>query len=362
MLKNSFIIFSLLVLTLSLVPANVFAKENGEVKIDQRNSGEIRKILNNIRDKDPQKPETKGLNKDNKNQLSSNQRDLQIKFNLKNKKIKLQNKDKGDIQIGIPESQKMDSVDIVDNRVIYSGKESKTDIIVESIDGGIRQIINIKDSTAPNFYDFPVDLEKDDNLILNKDGSAAVIRPYTKEEKEKIPKNVPEGIEIPDKTAKLLIAKPWAKDANGKDLKTWYTIAGNNLRQNIDLNGAVFPVVADPIWCGNAINSVNWIRRNDMWSASVNPTWCGAWGSVQQPWDAWVEAYNKTNSCARWSGWTCIARPWNKQWNTNQYWSMYNQFVCHAEFARGWKPDWVWNLEPARPDRGYLGFIQNNCN
>ncbi len=46
--------------------------------------------------------------------------------------------------------------------------------------------------------------------------------------------------------------------------------------------------------------------------------------------------------------------------NPTKYQSMYNQFLCHADFARGFKTPW--NLEPARQDKGYAGFVASGCN
>jgi hypothetical protein len=357
---------SVLVLTLSVLtaPISANAQDSKDLKINQKSQKDTSKILDNLKQKDPQKLESQKLerNRNDQNELNSDQKDLKVKFDLKNKKVKLSSTDKGETSINIPNKNELDSVDIVDNKVVYSGKNSKIDVVVESIDGGIRQVINIKDSSAPSFYDFPVELGTGDKLELTENGGAIITTKNPKPLDFSI-KDIPKDLDQKtidqiksNRSVKTTIAKPWAKDNNGKDLKTWYTIEkGNILRQNIDLKGAVFPVVADPIFCENAIYSVGWINRKGVWSASVNPTWCGAWNSDQQLWDAWVEAYNKTPS-----SWM-----WNKQWNTNQYWSMYNQFACHAYMAKGWKPEWNWNLEPSTPDKGFWGFARNTlspCN
>jgi hypothetical protein len=42
------------------------------------------------------------------------------------------------------------------------------------------------------------------------------------------------------------IEAPWAVDARGKSLSTSYTLRGRTLIQNVDTDGAQFPVVADP--------------------------------------------------------------------------------------------------------------------
>jgi hypothetical protein len=39
---------------------------------------------------------------------------------------------------------------------------------------------------------------------------------------------------------------PWAVDATGKSLRTWYTVEGDGLRQHVDTTGAAYPIVMDP--------------------------------------------------------------------------------------------------------------------
>lgn len=46
--------------------------------------------------------------------------------------------------------------------------------------------------------------------------------------------------------------------------------------------------------------------------------------------------------------------------NSTKYTSMYNQYLCHVYLASGLKTPW--NLEPAKPDKGYSGFFNNQCN
>ena len=368
----SFII--LLSIALSLLNFNVLASDKLDLQLNKKDSNELSQLLKNIQDKDKQKPISQKLvkNINNSNELNSDQADLKIKFNLKDRKVNL-SKQNDDISISIPENSQINSVDIVDNKIVYSGKTSKTDILVESIDGGVRQVINIKSKDAPNFYDFKVELKLDYKISINTDGSAVVTKPNPNFNKKEV-LNLPESIDksISDiiksgRIAVLSIAKPWAVDANKKDLKTWYTVEdGNTLRQHIELANAAFPVVADPTWCGNQISRVQWAWRNIYsntynWSLEVVPTYCGRFLASDR-WDAWTEVYNLTPRCSRHSGNVCVTIPWNKQWNTSQYWSMYNQFVCHysnplAQVIKG-----EWNLEPWRSDVGLYGFYIKNCN
>ncbi len=51
----------------------------------------------------------------------------------------------------------------------------------------------------------------------------------------------------PGMRLKALLAAPWAKDATGRSLPTWYTVGtGHILVQHVDTHRAVFPIAADP--------------------------------------------------------------------------------------------------------------------
>lgn len=284
---------------------------------------------------------------------------MSAEFDLKGRKVKISNKTKGDTTIFTPNIIGLDSVNVIDNKVVYSGKDAKADVVVEAIDGGVRQVINIKSSDAPSSYDFPIELTSEEKLVLNEDGSAMVTKPLITEEKNTIPKDLPRGVKIPNFSTKLYIAKPWAKDANGKDLKTNYTINGNTLTQKIELAGAVFPVVADPSVCGNVINSVSWGWNGNLRSLSVNPTGCGRFIALNPYtvgfnfWFMWGELYDKT--------------PYDSYWNyveraygTSKYWSMYDQYICHLNLSTTFKG--TYNLEPTRPNVGLSAVIGATCN
>jgi hypothetical protein len=326
----------ILVLTLSVSFFSSVATQAAtkDLKINKKNISELNKTLQNIRDKDPQKPISQKLEKNSKdqNELNSNQSDnLQVKFSLRDKKVNLKNKNKGDLSIGIPNSESFDSVDVVDNKVIYSGQNSKTDVILESIEGGFRQIINIKDATAPNFYDFPVDLGEGETLSINDDGSAVV---------KKL-----------DGSTKLGIVKPWAVDKNKKQLNTWYTIENSNvLRQNIELKDAGFPVVADPTWCGDFFSKVVWENRPSEGGITLRnyPTWCARSFDTGYGFD---EIINKAPANSAWPS-------NNRNYTSNQGRSMYNQYRCHTWFVWWFKESY--NLEPWRPLVDWKTMITRN--
>jgi len=93
---------------------------------------------------------------------------------------------------------------------------------------GVRMMAAL-DNPAQNAVDFALVLPTGAELKPLADGSMVVTR-YTAT-----------GVEV-----FATVAKPWAADADGKELPTSYTVKGNLLTQNVDLTGATFPVVADP--------------------------------------------------------------------------------------------------------------------
>jgi hypothetical protein len=343
---------------------------------------DLKKIQKSIRDKDPNKLKSEKLTRKNKDVLVSKQENLEVEIDSGNKSTRINHKTKGNTTISIPNSNELTDIQTIDDQIIFSGQNAKFDVVVEALDGGMRQVINLKDSSAPTTYDFPVSLEAGEALVVTEDGSAMVTKPISTEEKTKraeLQKTAPEGITIPQYDAKTLIAKPWAKDAQGKDLKTYYTASGFTLKQTIDTTGAVFPIVADPIWCGDVTYNVQFNYRNMYgnvykWSNQILPTYCGRayffsliilgnplagiGGQLFsfQSWLAWSEVYNKTNSYGYHNGvWYYV---WNK---SNNYWGMYNQYICHLINPRT-VDKYDYNLEPDRPDVGIFRTYWDGCN
>jgi hypothetical protein len=372
------VIFTLALVATSL-PVNAAESKNS---ID-----DLKKIQNNIREKDPQKIQSEKLEKKSKDIQVSKQKDLDIEIDSNSKKVTVKNLKKGNTTIGIPNGDQLTDVQTIDNQVVFSNKNAKFDVIAEAIDGGMRQVINIKDSSAPTVYDFPVSLEDGEKLIVNEDGSAMVTKPIIQEEKDKrieLAKTAPAGVKIPDYDTKALIGKPWAKDANGKELKTFYSVIGSNLRQTIETKDAVFPVTADPIYCSSYTNSAlmkfKFITDPSYnrwaWSDEVIPSSCTRtyfWSLARTlafhqiiglaefgvtSWNAWNDTYSKTGN---W-GYSLQDGKWYYAWDKqDNYWGMYNQYMCHLVNPQTVDKD-SYNLEPGRIDPGLFGTYQKGCN
>lgn len=112
--------------------------------------------------------------------------------------------------------------------------------------------IVLQDASAPNTYSFKIG-EDGGSLVLNDDGTVTVL----------------------DATGNFVnyIEKPWARDANGKELHTAYSVSGNTLTQTVSTEGAVFPVVADPTTgCGPGWCSIYFNRTETKAIAAGGPT------------------------------------------------------------------------------------------
>jgi hypothetical protein len=334
---------------------------------------EAKTALENISKVDPHK-ELIEMEKENEdvefkqlelNQLTLEQDNLTIEINKKEGSITLNSEENQTPKIEIPDNQ---TPIVIEDKLIYTSPFA--DKVVETVNGGVRQIVHIKNYNAPKFYDFPMGLAEGQELNLNKNGGATV----ADEEGETI----------------MVIGAPWARDADGNDLETYYEIVNQNtLRQHIDFDkNTAFPVSADPTWCGRyigyqeAVSFVDWWRPKDFkgnyipgkWSLQVIPTFCGSFIANPTPWKEWQEVVDKTPDSPH----------WDKEYGTDKYWSMYNQYVCHSDFVpyhniamdtpavriplkrfvdeNGYDSRNEYNLEPWRENKGYWGFITSLCN
>lgn len=325
-------IFAFIVIFTTIFSSITTQAKSEEIKVNKRGKKELSSTIDKITKVDPIKPEKSKLDQDsaNKEIFKSNQGNLNIDFDLKTKKINLKNQVKGDTVINIPNANEVDSVDVVGDSIIYSGKNSKVDTIIEPISGGFRQIINIKSADAPNTYDFPVELLVDEKLVLNEDGSVVITKA--------------------DGKNKLYIPKPWAKDASGKELNTYYQVNGSSLKQVIDTQNASFPVLADPLWCGDFFYSNYWEDRASEGGKTLRnfPTWCGRAFDTGYGFD---EIINKAPSDNAWPS-------YNRNYTSTQGRSMYNQYRCHVWFASLYKESY--NLEPSRPLVDWRTMITRN--
>lgn len=287
----------------------------------------------NLKNLDTTNPVTKEITKkDNKTydlpqasgsvQMDENTKAIKVRFN--GKEFKITDKD-----------TKALTNELVSGSLIRKNSNGDVASSVEAVDGGIRIVLNIEKTTDKFYtYDFPVEAESGTKYIMNGQGAKLVTS-----------------------DGKLIVSviTPWATDSNKKSLKTWYTVEsdGSILRQHVDLANAKFPVLADPAWCGNGIQSVEWKVRQASEGGdtlSIVPTWCGRYVSNFR--DMWNEVKTRFPN-QYWSAVCAVYTAGFCSYEVSE--SMYNQFVCHLIGSSipylSWKDDW--NVEPWRRNVSY---------
>jgi len=87
--------------------------------------------------------------------------------------------------------------------------------------------IVINEAGAPGTYSFDLQANGEPAVLVEIDGTIQVKDPTTGE-------------------VVNVIDRPWARDAEGLSVDTWYSVDGSVLTQHVDHLGASYPVVADP--------------------------------------------------------------------------------------------------------------------
>lgn len=186
--------------------------------------------------------------------------------------VTISNDPKQGVQVTLPDGQKM-SVGLPNAKhggrgtktrkgvVAYSGRDGSANAAIPTADG-VQLLTTIESRKAPTRYDYPVTLPQGGEIeVAQQNGGGAVV--YDAEGK-----------------LTAVIPAPWAKDANGKDVRTHFTTDGKTLTQHVahKAKGVQYPVVADPV--------VVWLP--------LVIGWCAIAGSYEarnlrgQPWYIWL--------------------------------------------------------------------------
>lgn len=142
-----------------------------------------------------------------------------------------------EIGIGIPggASATASSQDVDGNPVtVYGDTSSDSSTAVEPLSDGVSMLTDIAGPGAPTTYSFPLDIP--DGGAITSDGDG--------------------GYTITDSSGDTVatIPAPWAQDANGNPVPTYYTLDGDTLVQTVEFDASTaFPVVADP-----SLISISW--------------------------------------------------------------------------------------------------------
>ncbi|MDM4722135.1 hypothetical protein QTQ03_22015 [Micromonospora sp. WMMA1363] len=146
----------------------------------------------------------------------------------------------GDLKLYLPETGTGKAEQTRDGTVVRPGTDTSTAVQVLA-DGAVRAMVVLDNADAPTSYPFRFDLPE--GLVLRASATDGSIDMVTTD-----------GAMVAGK-----INAPWAQDAAGRSLHTWYELNGSTVTQHIDTTGATFPVVADPDYVHNCgLTSCNW--------------------------------------------------------------------------------------------------------
>ena len=135
----------------------------------------------------------------------------------------------------------------------------------------------------PTSYDFNVNLPAGTQLQPNDTGGVDVIQPTengvaitvgqfdTPWAKDNNGKTLKTSYKVSGNTITVgQFGAPWAKDNNGKTLKTSYKVSGNTITQTVDPNTAQYPITADPKFTWGWVSGTAYLDRGETRTVSTS--------------------------------------------------------------------------------------------
>jgi hypothetical protein len=235
--------------------------------------------------------------------------------------------------VGLPsEVASSDVVVASDGMATYTAADGGVSVGVRAFDDSVQLSAVLTSAKSGNALGFAITPPAGSHMVVQTDGSVLFV-------------------EASGASASGGIAAPWAKDANGAVLATYYSLNGNTLIQHVAVSATTtYPVVADPWLFINLIDHATWHYTSPYgWTFQVYPTlWARAnAGSTAVGYADWDELY---------------ARYKNAGLNTNLS-GMRDQLVCHEIVVAIVQPTKAsWNIDEWRPSVGLLSTINAKCN
>ena len=240
------------------------------------------------------------------------------------------------ISLGLPFSDASTQSSITNTGVaLYDNKNGSSTVVVPRQGNSLAALIVIDSETSPSSYEFDIQLAKGGHLEMQESGAVVALNG--------------------DSTLQAVVAPPWAKDSDGKDVPTRYSIDGTTLTQIVDLDSSAinFPVVADP-WLGvDLISSFTWYSKYSSYEKIK---------IAVTPMMGFLDSSN-----AGWAGWSELKTKAGSRVNTTTY---FQQFDCHAwgKAAIYFEPppSNTWDLERSRralsPGTEWNTYVSTLCN
>ena len=231
-----------------------------------------------------------------------------------------------------------DSTQEIDDVIVMENDLEDYFITTEVFDGGLRNCFIIDKNCEEESFQVELDLPQGSYLEFSKD---------------EYNDNKMDGSILIMRDADTIIGAigiPWAKDADGNEVETYYEINGDKIIQHVKHIGrnVKYPIVADPVISfKSCFKSGKWITRNGVVSLSLKPNatlrMSMITGSSSMRKYSWSAVKSKFSSSKKWKNTT----------------SMKDQYECHWYFAF-YKSKF--NLEPSRPTTNWPNMVAKLCN
>jgi hypothetical protein len=137
------------------------------------------------------------------------------------------------VEIGLPAADKADdAIAVARGLVAYDNNNGSASLVKAAVDGSVEFLTVIEGASSPTRFAYPIEVSTGGRIKLTTTGGANIL----------------------DNSGAVVstVAPAWAKDANGRRVRTHYRVEGDTLVQYIEHRaaGIAYPVVADP-----------WVRR-----------------------------------------------------------------------------------------------------
>lgn len=133
------------------------------------------------------------------------------------------------IEITLPNSDAASNGAAIDDGVVaYAAADGSANAVQADSEGGVKMLTVIDNVSAPTEYTYGVTVPEGGVVELTSEGGAVVLGA--------------------DNQPIAIVDVPWATDAAGNSVQTWFTTDGVSLTQHVlhTADGVVYPVTADP--------------------------------------------------------------------------------------------------------------------
>lgn len=335
-LRKTFSVLTVSAIMCACMTSTIFAENNSSSTINPEKTREFSKLIDEVY---PRDLEATSLNV-NSSSIDSVGEDYFVELPRQRERQMLLNSDRGgEVKISIAANYESASV-VKDDIAYYIDRSGNFVSGIRIYDGGLEQNIIINSSDAPESYSIDFDISNGGYLDF-------AVNSYTGEKDG--------SIEIRNKNDKIIstLNLPSARDANGVELHTYYSIVGNTLTQTVEHvdEDVQYPVVIQPRVSFTKYFSTDsgWITRDGVVSLSLYPSEytqslsaLTSLAALNESWGLVKEAFSGSS----------------KWYNTD---GMYDQYLCHFYIAALTKKP-TYNLEPSRPNVGLAATIAAQCN